>query len=146
MKIFKSRKKKGFGLVHVIILLGVVAFASAIVVPMVTSRSELKPAKDVQIQSTKILNAAKKEINQDNLTRLGLPAGTPLTDASFDSIKVTNAVVYLNSIGALDNMPSENLTISNPALTLGNLKTIVNLPTNKLVVDSAGHLISYPAK
>lgn len=145
MKIFK-RKRKGFGMVHFLMILGVIAVASAIVVPMANNRSELRPAKDIQIQATKILNAAREDIKQSDLPSFGFLPGAKLDDQIFNSIKVTDAVKFLNAKGALDNMSVTNLTTTYPALTLGDLKILVNLPAKDIIVDSTGNLTSFPRR
>lgn len=144
MKVFKSRKRKGFGMIPLLVILGVVAFASAVIVPKVMNNGNLGPAKEIQVQASTILNSAKQNIRSADLPALGLPANTVLTDDVFNSLKVDKVVDFLNTRGDLKNMSVENLTTSNPGLTLGNLKAIANAPTKDLIVDSTGNLTSYP--
>lgn len=139
----RKKKKSGAGAVHLIFVLGLIAFTAAVVVPRFTNRTVLKQQKEIQVEASAILKDAKDYIKSSDLAALGIES-TNLTKEVFDSIKVVNAVDYLQAQGYLKGVSSVKLIVNNKDINLGNLGVITNVPTKDIVVDQSGALAKAP--
>lgn len=143
MNLFK-KKKRGMGLTGMIIVLGIVAFTAAVVVPKFANNGALARQQNIQVEANTILKDAKAYIQQSDLPELGAPANAELTDEVFNSLEVTKVVNFLNLRGNLNGFKATNLIINNPNINLGNLKVLTNVPAKDIILDVNGNLVKEP--